>query len=171
MPTGDTTIKKNAPDGLYCIFRFAHKKPDMYRHTFASHVCTGQDRKKRFHQNIGTLHPHISHHSEIEIFFVRARIIRETEKRVPSGPDLSYGCRSSLLFIFAHKMNRRESQPRAQVFYLVLHTGHRKNQTHFGPSIGTICLADKTNHPVERLSLNRSQCGSCSTKYDTSAGT
>ena len=33
------------------------------------------------------------------------------------------------------------------------------------------CLADKTNHPVERLSLNRSQCGSCSTKYDTSAGT
>ena len=27
------------------------------------------------------------------------------------------------------------------------------------------CLADKTNHPVERLSLNRSQCGSCSTKY------
>ena len=21
------------------------------------------------------------------------------------------------------------------------------------------CLADKTNHPVERLSLNRSQCG------------
>ena len=92
-------------------------------------------------------------------------------KRVPSGPDLSYGCRSSLLFIFAHKMNRRENQPRAQVFYFVLHTGHRKNQTHFGPSIGTICLADKTNHPVERLSLNRSQCGSCSTKYDTSAGT
>ena len=35
----------------------------------------------------------------------------------------------------------------------------------------TTCLADKTNHPVERLSLNRSQCGSCSTKYDTSAGT
>ena len=33
------------------------------------------------------------------------------------------------------------------------------------------CLADKTNHPVKRLSLNRSQCGSCSTKYDTSAGT
>ena len=33
------------------------------------------------------------------------------------------------------------------------------------------CLADKTNLPVERLSLNRSQCGSCSTKYDTSAGT
>ena len=33
------------------------------------------------------------------------------------------------------------------------------------------CLADKTNHPVERLSLNRSQCGSCSTKYDTSADT
>ena len=33
------------------------------------------------------------------------------------------------------------------------------------------CLADKTNHPVERLSLNRSQCGSCSTKYNTSAGT
>ena len=33
------------------------------------------------------------------------------------------------------------------------------------------CLADKTNHPVERLSLNRSQCGSCSTKYDTLAGT
>ena len=31
----------------------------------------------------------------------------------------------------------------------------------------TTCLADKTNHPVERLSLNRSQCGSCSTKYDT----
>ena len=67
--------KKNAPDALYCIFRFAHKKRDMYRHTFASHVCTGQDRKKRFHQNIGTLHPHILHHSEIEIFFVRARII------------------------------------------------------------------------------------------------
>ena len=35
----------------------------------------------------------------------------------------------------------------------------------------TTCLADKTNHPVERLSLNRSQCGSCSTKYDTLAGT
>ena len=35
----------------------------------------------------------------------------------------------------------------------------------------TTCLADKTNHPVKRLSLNRSQCGSCSTKYDTSAGT
>ena len=35
----------------------------------------------------------------------------------------------------------------------------------------TTCPADKTNHPVERLSLNRSQCGSCSTKYDTSAGT
>ena len=33
------------------------------------------------------------------------------------------------------------------------------------------CLADKTNHPVERLSLNRSQCGSCSTKYAASAGT
>ena len=33
------------------------------------------------------------------------------------------------------------------------------------------CLADKTNHPVKRQSLNRSQCGSCSTKYDTSAGT
>merc|ERR1712001_368377 len=80
MPTGDTTIKKNAPDGLYCIFRFAHKKPDMYRHTFASHVCTGQDRKKCFHQNIGKLQPHILHHSEIEIFFVCARIIRKTEK-------------------------------------------------------------------------------------------
>ena len=37
--------------------------------------------------------------------------------------------------------------------------------------VATTCLADKTNHPVERLSLNRSQCGSCSTKYDTSAGT
>ena len=35
----------------------------------------------------------------------------------------------------------------------------------------TTCRVDKTNHPVERLSLNRSQCGSCSTKYDTSAGT
>ena len=35
----------------------------------------------------------------------------------------------------------------------------------------TTCLADKTNHPVEGLSLNRSQCGSCSTKYDTPAGT
>ena len=35
---------------------------------------------------------------------------------------------------------------------------------HFG---WTTCLADKTNHPVVRLSLNRSQCGSCSTKYDT----
>ena len=33
------------------------------------------------------------------------------------------------------------------------------------------CLADKTNHSVETLSLNRSQCGSCSTKYDTSAST
>ena len=128
----------------------------------------GQDRKKRFHQNIGTLHPHILHHSEIEI---ENGSEPNGTKRVPSGPDLSYGCRSSLLFIFAHKMNRRENQPRAQVFYFVLHTGHRKNQTHFGPSIGTICLADKTNHPVERLSLNRSQCGSCSTKYDTSAGT
>ena len=32
-------------------------------------------------------------------------------------------------------------------------------------------LPDKTNHPVERLSLSRSQCGSCSAKYDTSAGT
>ena len=59
-------------------------------------------------------------------------------KRVPSGSDLSYGCRSSLLFIFAHKMNRRENQPRAQVFYLVLHTGHRKNQAHFGPSLGQL---------------------------------
>ena len=57
-------------------------------------------------------------------------------ERVPSGPDLSYGCRSSLLFIFAHKMNRRENQP--GVFYLVLHTGHRKNQTHFGPSLGQL---------------------------------
>ena len=131
-------MRKTGPvrvQSLSVIFRFAHKKRNKYRHTFASHVCTGQDRKKRFHQNIGTLHPHISHHSEIEIFFVRARIIRETEKRVPSGPDLSYGCRSSLLFIFAHKMNRRENQPRAQVFYFVLHTGHRKNQTHFGPSL------------------------------------
>ena len=109
-------MRKTGPvrvQSLSVIFRFAHKKRNKYRHTFASHVCTGQDRKKRFHQNIGTLHPHISHHSEIEIFFVRARIIRETEKRVPSGPDLSYGCRSSLLFIFAHKMNRRENQPRA----------------------------------------------------------
>ena len=35
----------------------------------------------------------------------------------------------------------------------------------------TTCLADKTNHPVERLSLNRSQCGSCSTKYNTMTGT
>ena len=33
------------------------------------------------------------------------------------------------------------------------------------------CLADKTNLSVKRMSLNRSQCGSCSTKYDTSAGT
>ena len=35
----------------------------------------------------------------------------------------------------------------------------------------TTCLTDKTNHPVKGLSLNRSQCGSCSTKYDTPAGT
>ena len=35
----------------------------------------------------------------------------------------------------------------------------------------TTCLADKTNHPVKGLSLNRSQYGSCSTKYDTPAGT
>ena len=33
------------------------------------------------------------------------------------------------------------------------------------------CLADKTNLSVKRMSLNRSQCGSCSTKYDTLAGT
>ena len=26
---------------------------------------------------------------------------------------------------------------------------------------------ERTNLPVERLSLNRSQCGGCSTKYDT----
>ena len=35
----------------------------------------------------------------------------------------------------------------------------------------TTCLTDKTNHPVKGLSLNRSQYGSCSTKYDTPAGT
>ena len=35
----------------------------------------------------------------------------------------------------------------------------------------TTCLADKTNHPVKGLSLNRSQYGSCSTKYDPPAGT
>ena len=35
----------------------------------------------------------------------------------------------------------------------------------------TTCQADKTNHPVKGLSLNRSQYGSCSTKYDTPAGT
>ena len=78
-------MRKTGPvrvQSLSVIFRFAHKKRNKYRHTFASHVCTGQDRKKRFHQNIGTLHPHILHHSEIEIFFVRARIIWETEKRV-----------------------------------------------------------------------------------------
>ena len=46
----------------------------------------------------------------------------------------------------------------------VQHLGQLKSQV-------TTCLADKTNHPVKRLSLNRSQCGSCSTKYDTSAGT
>ena len=34
----------------------------------------------------------------------------------------------------------------------------------------TTCLTDKTNHPVKGLSLNRSQYGSCSTKYDTPAG-
>ena len=46
----------------------------------------------------------------------------------------------------------------------------KKNHT-TQPNSWMACLADKTNHPVERLSLNRSQCGSCSTKYDTSAGT
>ena len=35
----------------------------------------------------------------------------------------------------------------------------------------TTCLTDKTNHPVKGLSLNRSQYGSCSTKYNTPAGT
>ena len=39
------------------------------------------------------------------------------------------------------------------------------------PLARTTCLADKTNHPVKGLSLNRSQYGSCSTKYDTPAGT
>ena len=39
------------------------------------------------------------------------------------------------------------------------------------PDYRTTCQADKTNHPVKGLSLNRSQCGSCSTKYDTPAGT
>ena len=29
------------------------------------------------------------------------------------------------------------------------------------------CLTDKTNLSVKRMSLNRSQCGSCSTEYDT----
>ena len=89
-------------------------------------------------------------------------------ERVPSGPDLSYGCRSSLLFIFAHKMNRRENQP--SVLFSFAHRTQKKPNT-LWPFARTTCLADKTNHPVESLSLNRSQCGSCSTKYDTSAGT
>lgn len=29
------------------------------------------------------------------------------------------------------------------------------------------CLSNADKSPVERLSLNRSQCGGCSTKYNT----
>ena len=56
---------------------------------------------------------------------------------------------------------------------------HLRGRT-FGHSFGgaltpqrELCsvLPDKTNHPVERLSLSISQCGSCSTKYDIPAGT
>ena len=34
-----------------------------------------------------------------------------------------------------------------------------------------ICSLEKTNLSVIWLSLNRSQCGSCSTKYNTMTGT
>ena len=45
----------------------------------------------------------------------------------------------------------------------------REKWRNFYSSFLTTCLADKS--PVKRLILNRSQCGSCSTKYDTSAST
>ena len=47
----------------------------------------------------------------------------------------------------------------------------KEQQQLHSPIRRTTCLADKTNHPVKGLSLNRSQYGSCSTKYDTPAGT
>ena len=36
---------------------------------------------------------------------------------------------------------------------------------------GAATAVGRTNLSVERMSLNRSQCGSCSTKYDTVTGT
>ena len=76
-------------------------------------------------------------------------------------------------FRFPQGAARRNTTPKRQTGEIHRQLSQRTSPVlaSKSPIIRKTCRADKTNLPVEGLSLNRSQCGSCSTKYDTPAGT